>query len=125
MKLQKATVPDADGRNLDAADTALAVNRKRDRLAPDFAPHGVGRVLRDAAQTKPDRPLLVETKTEELENTALFKWMKEHCAEYGFILRYPDGKQDVTGIMYEPWHFRYVGSRTAREHRTAQMRKAC
>ncbi len=53
------------------------------------------------------------TKDRSLENTALFKWMKEHCAEYGFILRYPDGKQDVTGIMYEPWHFRYVGKEAA------------
>ena len=35
--------------------------------------------------------------------------MAEHCAEYGFILRYPKGKQDVTGIIFEPWHFRYVG----------------
>ena len=36
-------------------------------------------------------------------------WVNEHCAEYGFILRYPKGKQDVTGIIFEPWHFRYVG----------------
>ena len=50
-----------------------------------------------------------ETKDRSLENTALYKWMYDHCAEYGFILRYPDGKEDVTGIMYEPWHFRYVG----------------
>ena len=35
--------------------------------------------------------------------------MKAHCAEYGFILRYPKDKQDVTGIIFEPWHFRYVG----------------
>jgi len=37
------------------------------------------------------------------------KWLKNHCAEYGFILRYPKGKETVTGIEYEPWHFRYVG----------------
>lgn len=38
-----------------------------------------------------------------------FAWMYEHCAEYGFILRYPKDKQDITGITYEPWHYRYVG----------------
>ena len=37
------------------------------------------------------------------------KWLREHCAEYGFILRYPKGKEDITGIYYENWHFRYVG----------------
>ena len=35
--------------------------------------------------------------------------MAEHCQEYGFILRFPEGKEDITGVMYEPWHFRYVG----------------
>ena len=42
-----------------------------------------------------------------------FKWMYEHCAEYGFILRYPKDKQDITGITYEPWHYRYVGVEAA------------
>ena len=37
------------------------------------------------------------------------KWLISHCAEYGFIVRYPEGKADITGIDYEPWHFRYVG----------------
>jgi len=36
-------------------------------------------------------------------------WLTDHCAEYGFILRYPDNKVDITKISYEPWHFRYVG----------------
>lgn len=54
-----------------------------------------------------------EVKTAELEHTELFQWMLAHCHEYGFILRYPQDKQDVTGIMYEPWHFRYVGEQAA------------
>ena len=37
------------------------------------------------------------------------QWMAEHCHEYGFIIRYPAGKEDVTGIHTEPWHLRYVG----------------
>lgn len=41
------------------------------------------------------------------------KWLKEHSFEYGFILRYPYNKMDITGIDYEPWHFRYVGVEAA------------
>ena len=43
------------------------------------------------------------------------KWLIEHSWEYGFILRYPDGKTEVTGIIYEPWHYRYVGVELAKE----------
>jgi D-alanyl-D-alanine carboxypeptidase len=43
------------------------------------------------------------------------KWLMEHCWEYGFILRYPADKSDSTGIIYEPWHYRYVGVDVARE----------
>ena len=41
------------------------------------------------------------------------KWLAEHCAEYGFILRYPMDKKYVTGVEYHPWHFRYVGEELA------------
>lgn len=54
-----------------------------------------------------------EVKTQELENTALYQWMLAHCQEYGFILRYPKDKEEITGIIYEPWHFRYVGVEAA------------
>ena len=40
---------------------------------------------------------------------------QEHCWEYGFVLRYPTDKSAVTGIGYEPWHYRYVGKEAARE----------
>ncbi len=52
---------------------------------------------------------------ESFENTEAFKWLKEHCAEYGFILRYPKEKEDITGVIYEPWHYRYVGVEAATE----------
>lgn len=52
---------------------------------------------------------------EKQENTKGFQWLKEHCSEYGFILRYPNGRTNVTGIIYEPWHFRYVGKEAAKE----------
>lgn len=41
------------------------------------------------------------------------EWLVTHCWEYGFILRYPEDKEDVTQIAYEPWHFRYVGREAA------------
>lgn len=52
-------------------------------------------------------------KTTDLENTDTFKWLLAHCQDYGFILRYPEDKQDITQVMYEPWHFRYVGVEAA------------
>ena len=42
-------------------------------------------------------------------NTAAGKWLAANSSKYGFILRYPDGKENITSIEYEPWHFRYVG----------------
>ncbi|MBB6735647.1 M15 family metallopeptidase [Cohnella sp. CBP 2801] len=43
------------------------------------------------------------------------KWLAEHSYEYGFIIRYPEGKEDITGYKYEPWHLRYVGLDAAKE----------
>ena len=43
------------------------------------------------------------------------KWLAANSADYGFILRYPKGKEDITGIIYEPWHFRYVGTKYAKD----------
>ncbi len=43
------------------------------------------------------------------------KWLMEHCWEYGFILRYPEDSTDITGIIWEPWHYRYVGTELAKE----------
>lgn len=47
------------------------------------------------------------------QNTAETQWLHEHCAEYGFILRYPKGKEEITQISYESWHYRYVGVEAA------------
>ncbi len=43
------------------------------------------------------------------------KWVQQHAAEYGFIIRYPKGKEDITKYQYEPWHLRYVGQDAAKE----------
>lgn len=46
---------------------------------------------------------------ETFENTKQFAWLQAHAAEYGFVMRYPKSKQSLTGVIYEPWHYRYVG----------------
>lgn len=51
---------------------------------------------------------------EWFEDTAEFRWLQENAADYGFILRYPKEKQDITKVIYEPWHWRYVGVETAK-----------
>lgn len=48
------------------------------------------------------------------ETTAAQKWLMTHCSEYGFILRYPSDKEALTGVGYEPWHYRYVGVEAAK-----------
>ncbi len=48
-------------------------------------------------------------------NTPEFAWLQEHAADYGFVLRFPLDKQDVTNIIYEPWHYRYVGVEHAKK----------
>ena len=50
---------------------------------------------------------------EGFANTAAGKWLAANSYKYGFILRYPKGKEDITCIEYEPWHFRYVGVEAA------------
>ena len=47
------------------------------------------------------------------DNTDESNWLKDNCYKYGFIIRYPKGKDDITGYMYEPWHIRYVGKNLA------------
>ena len=52
---------------------------------------------------------------EAQENTAVQKWLMENSWKYGFILRYPNDKSEITGIIYEPWHYRYVGKHEAQK----------
>lgn len=76
------------------------------------------------AQTVVQRPEMSEhnlglaadfnTVTNEFENTKAFTWLQKNAQEYGFILRYPKDKQDITKITYESWHWRYVGKEHAK-----------
>lgn len=57
--------------------------------------------------------------TDDFAETDAYEWLHAHCAEYGFIERYPKGSTEITGIVYEPWHYRYVG----KEHAEVIMEK--
>lgn len=49
------------------------------------------------------------------DNDTVYQWLAQNAYRYGFILRYPEGKESITGIDYEPWHYRYVGKEAAQE----------
>ena len=55
----------------------------------------------------------LNTIDDSFAGTAEGKWVAEHCHEYGFIIRYPEGKEHITGYLYEPWHIRYLGVENA------------
>lgn len=52
-------------------------------------------------------------------STNEFKWLKENAHNYGFVLRYPDDKTEITGMIYQPWHWRYVGVEAAQQMKAA------
>ena len=60
---------------------------------------------------------LLEYQGQDMEpyigGSGLMLWLEEHCTEYGFIIRYPENKTGITGVEYEPWHLRYVGTECA------------
>lgn len=55
------------------------------------------------------------------ENTSEYQWLLENCWDYGFILRYPSDKTHITGYIYEPWHYRYVGIELAQQIRESGL----
>ena len=52
---------------------------------------------------------------EGFKNTKAYSWICDNCKDFGFIIRYPEGKEEITGYKYEPWHIRYVGVEAAKE----------
>ena len=55
-----------------------------------------------------------QIKNDQIVASSTIQWLLAHCSEYGFVQRFPDGKQEVTKVMNESWHFRYVGPEAAR-----------
>lgn len=74
----------------------------KETMPPGYSEHSTGLAFDIVAY---DYQMLDEGQEETEEN----QWLQKHCAEYGFILRYPKDKEDITKISYESWHFRYVG----------------
>ena len=58
---------------------------------------------------------------DKFETTEMYRWMQEHAADYGFIMRYSGEKQSVTGVIHESWHYRFVGINTAKEMNRLDM----
>lgn len=73
---------------------------------PGCSEHEVGLALDITSETYRDL-------TQGFADTKEGQWLADHSHEYGFILRYPEGKEYITSITYEPWHFRYVGREAA------------
>ncbi len=57
----------------------------------------------------------INSVSSHFENTESFRWLQDNAHLYGFILRYPKGKEHITGFGYEPWHYRFVGAQAANE----------
>ena len=55
-----------------------------------------------------------EVKNDDIVKSDTVQWLAAHCADYGFILRFPTDKRDITHVMSESWHFRYVGTDAAK-----------
>ncbi|WP_010296036.1 M15 family metallopeptidase [Clostridium senegalense] len=109
----------------------LGVSGYRDyyyqKLLYDNEVKSVGKKEADRAVAKPGESghqtgLAIDILSEEyttldegFQYTKSYKWIKENSYKYGFIIRYPKGKENITGYEYEPWHIRYVGEDLAKE----------
>ncbi|RJN31727.1 M15 family metallopeptidase [Nesterenkonia natronophila] len=89
-------------------DGAAAADRVSAR--PGFSEHQTGLAV-DVADLE-DRECYLRACFGESEQG---QWLSEHSAEFGFVIRYPEGAEEITGFQYEPWHLRYVGQETARD----------
>ena len=94
----------ADGLSYDEAYAATAV----EIAIPGTSEHSLGLSADICA-------LSYQLLDEAQADTAEQQWLMAHCTEYGFVLRYPKDKEEITGIIYEPWHYRYVGLDAAKE----------
>lgn len=75
----------------------------RRRMPPGSSEHNIGICM----------DIITASSSANFQNSKAFKWLSENAADYGFILRYPEDKVDVTGVKFEPWHWRYVGIENA------------
>ena len=85
--------------------------RMAEGMSYDQAIAFIGQSLAKANHSEHHTGLAVDI----LGTQGMYDWLGEHCWDYGFILRYPDDKISITGIIFEPWHFRYVGTELSLE----------
>ena len=78
-------------------------NAERYSARPGYSEHQTGLAL----------DINTASISAHFENTVEYAWLQENCAKFGFMLRYPQDKESITGYRYEPWHYRYVGVETA------------
>ena len=76
------------------------------QLPAECNEHGTGYAADILSSDYPDRDTGFDT-------TRAYEWLTAYAAEYGFILRYPEDRQAATGVVFEPWHWRYVGRENA------------
>ncbi len=116
---------EADGLYLFAVSGYRSYNRQEEILAAGAAASGKEEALKSIAppgMSEHQSGLAMDISSENngfelneaFESTEEGKWLKEHAYEYGFILRYPKGKEHITQYIYEPWHFRYIGTEAAK-----------
>lgn len=86
--------------------------------APGTSDHQTGLAVDIVDTTLPSR---FNNLIQEYGETESGKWLAENCWKFGFILRFPEGKEGVTGIIYEPWHFRFVGRTHAKQMKDLNM----
>ncbi len=105
MKVISAYRTEAYQKNLynDKVRTSGKINADKYSARPGHSEHQTGLAV-DISSTKGT-----------FEYTPEFRWLQKHAHEYGFILRYPKGKEWITGYAYEPWHYRYVGVDAAKK----------
>ncbi len=75
---------------------------------PGYSEHQTGLAMDVEGETSKGSGLV-----QDFAHTPEGKWLGEHCHEYGYIIRYPEGKTQIHGYIYEPWHIRYVGKEAA------------
>lgn len=96
-------------------DVNIQIRIKRG-LSEEEATNHVKKIVAAPGESEHQLGLAVDFQADTTKSTSaeIYEWLALHAHKYGFILRYPESKVDITGFNYEPWHFRYVGLETAK-----------
>ncbi|HEX3038533.1 MAG TPA: M15 family metallopeptidase [Oscillospiraceae bacterium] len=111
QELQQSLYSDEISNNIKAgmSSSAATAAAKKAVALPGYSEHHTGLAM-DLNGVLPS-----------FDTTKEFAWLQQHAADYGFILRYPKDKENITKIIYEPWHYRYVGVKNAKKMKELNM----